>query len=523
MEVTRSSHAGACLALVVSTLFLALPPAVANVDDGRYHIISRHSGLALDVEGRSTSDGANVIQWQLKDAGNSNQQFDVTALDNGYYAIRPVHSGKSLDLFNFSTEAGGEIRQWDWNGGPQQQWRIESVGSDHYKILSRHSGMALDVWEWSRSNGGDIRQWPDAGSANQQWRFRPVAGSTPEDPPEPSDPTDPANPTEPSDPGNGGDGDVRACLADPVGFATLDGGTTGGAGGDTVTVSNGREFLDAIDHAKDSATPLTIRVDGTLTLDNSGASKLDVKDVSNVSIIGVGDRGLLDGIGIKIWRASNIIVRNLTIRYVREGGGDAIGIEGPSSNIWIDHNTLHASLDVDKDYYDGLLDAKRDASNISVTYNHFHDSWKTSLSGHSDSDSNNNRSITYAFNRWENLNSRTPLVRFSDTHIYNNYYNRILDTGINSRMGAQVRIENNVFANSANPIVSCYSSNIGYWDTRGNAFDNVSWEDSGSCVIAGPGVSPTTRYNPPYDYNLLPTDQVRDQVLANAGAGQCSL
>lgn len=503
---------------------------LAAVDDGRYQIISRHSGLALDVAGRSTADGANIEQRAAQGETADNQHFDVTELDNGYYAIRPAHSGKSIDVYGWSTEPGGEIRQWSWNGGAQQQWRIEDSGNGYYKIRSRHSGLALDVWEWSSSDGGDIRQWTDTGNLNQQWQFVAVNG---DDDGGESDPGD-DNPDNGDDPGTGGPGtgdpgdedpgtgSPTACLGEPVGYASLGGGTTGGAGGTTVTVRTGEQMLDALSD-KDDSTPLTIRVDGTISLSNTDASKLDIKDVNDVSVIGVGNRGVLDGIGIKIWRANNIIVRNLTIRYVREGDGDGISIEGPSSNIWIDHNTLYNSLDVDKDYYDGLVDAKRDANNVSITYNYLHDSWKTALAGHSDNDSNNNRRITYAFNRWENTYSRTPLNRFGDTHVYNNYYSNILDTGINSRMGAQVRIDNNVFENSRNPIVSCYSDEIGYWDTRGNEFIDVEWDSGSDCVVAGPGVSSTTSFTPPYPYDLLSTSQVKDHVVDSAGAGRCQL
>ncbi|MGM0570039.1 RICIN domain-containing protein [Marinobacter sp.] len=512
MTISTSFRNHLIQGLTVFALGTAASSSLAAIDDGRYQILSRYSGLALDVAGNSTSNGANVQQWEAQGDNARNQHFDVTDLGNGYYAIRPAHSGKSIDVDGWSTEPGGEIRQWRWNGGPQQQWRIEESGNGYYRILSRHSGLALDVWEWSSNNGGDIRQWTDTGNANQQWRFVEVGSA-------PGDGTPGDGDADPDQPGTS---NPTACLGDPVGYASLGGGTTGGAGGTTVTVSTGKQLLDALSNKGDN-TPLTILVDGTINLPNSGASKLDVKDISDVSIIGVGNRGVLDGIGIKIWRASNIIVRNLTIRHVREGDGDGISIEGPSSNVWIDHNTIYNSLDVDKDYYDGLVDIKKDANNISITWNHLHDSWKTALAGHSDNDSNNNRRITYAFNLWENTYSRTPLNRFGDTHIYNNYYRNILDTGINSRMGAQVRIDNNVFESSRNPIVSCYSDQIGYWDTRGNEFIDVEWESANDCVIAGPGVSSTTSFTPPYPYDLLPTRAVREQVAGNAGAGRCEL
>lgn len=158
------------LAAVLSTQAIT---AMA-IDNGRYAIISRHSGLALDVNQSSSADGANVVQWEY--TGGENQQFDVTNLGNGYYTIRPVHSDKSLDVWEWSTEPGGEIRQWQFTGGYNQQWAIDSAGSGYHTISSRHSGLPLDVWVWSTSNGGDIRQWRATGAVNQQWRFQPVEG-----------------------------------------------------------------------------------------------------------------------------------------------------------------------------------------------------------------------------------------------------------------------------------------------------------------------------------------------------------
>ena len=163
-------------------------------------------------------------------------------------------------------------------------------------------------------------------------------------------------------------------------------------------------------------------MDGTITPDNSGtATKFDIKDMNDVSIIGVGNSALFDGIGIKIWRANNVIVRNITVRYVRIGDKDHITIDGPSSNIWIDHNTFYNSLDVHKDYYDELVSGKGDINNITLSYNILRDSWKTSPRGSSDTD-NFNRRITFLGNYWKNANSRLPLFRFGEGHVLNNYY-----------------------------------------------------------------------------------------------------
>jgi pectate lyase len=322
---------------------------------------------------------------------------------------------------------------------------------------------------------------------------------------------------------------TSACLGSPIGFAAQGGGTTGGAGGTVVTVRTGAQLATAIANHEaawksNNRQRTVIRIDGTINASNSPVNRFDIKDTANLSLIGVGNRGLLDGRGIMVRGASNIIIRNLTIRYVRDGSGDGIELDGtrPIRNVWIDHNTFYNRLNVDKDFYDGLVDGKGDVSLVTLSYNQFRDSWKTSLWGHSDS-SNNDRRVTFAFNHFDNVNSRTPLLRFGQTHIYNNYFNRILDSGVNTRMGNRVRLDNNVFENSRNPIMSCYSSQPGNWDARGNQFNNVTWQSGDGCRLAGPNVGSTVSYTPPYSYSLMPANQVKAHVTQNAGAGRCAL
>ncbi|WP_332398451.1 hypothetical protein [Vibrio metschnikovii] len=324
-------------------------------------------------------------------------------------------------------------------------------------------------------------------------------------------------------PDNNGGISADVCATSPTGYASLNGGTTGGSGSNavTVTVSTGAQLANALKN-RDFNRPLTIRVNGTITPANSdGLAKLDIKDMDNVSIIGVGNNALFDGIGLKIFRANNVIIRNVRVRYVNIGDKDAITIEGPARNIWIDHNELYNSLNVHKDYYDELISGKKDIDNITISYNYFHNSWKTSLWGSSDND-NFNRRITFHHNRWENVNSRLPLFRFGEGHIFNNYYKNMLESGINSRMAAVIRIENNVFENAKNPIVSLYSKANGYWDLRGNQLDNVSWSNTSDGIVAGPEMQSTATLNLPYNFSVLPANQVKDHVLTYAGVNKCN-
>ena len=318
------------------------------------------------------------------------------------------------------------------------------------------------------------------------------------------------------------------------GYASENGGTTGGGGENRVevVVCTGEQMINAIKN-KDPNRPLTIWVNGTITLQNAKDSRIDIKDVRDVSIIGLGTQGEMAGIGFNIVRAHNIIIRNLRIHHVRANlgaPGDGISIEGPASNIWIDHNEIYNSLTVDdpgltldqvKDYYDGLVDAKGDARYITISFNKFHNSWKTSLVGSSDSD-NYERTLTYHHNHWYNVNSRLPLFRFGKGHIYNNFYDGAVESGINSRMGAVIRIEQNHFANMKNPVMSMYSQQIGYWQLIDNIFENISWESGAPGSVIADSYQSTGELNVPYNYqsSLIPVQQVKETVLRYAGVGK---
>ncbi|MCS7202050.1 MAG: fibronectin type III domain-containing protein [Dictyoglomus sp.] len=298
-----------------------------------------------------------------------------------------------------------------------------------------------------------------------------------------------------------------------IGFATLNGGTFGGEGGAVVTVETGTDLQREIN----KGGPRIIYVKGIITPQNSGGKYvIEVKNVSRISILGAYPYGELNGVGIKISNANNIIIRNLKIHHVKDPniatqGPDCISISGPAQNIWIDHCELYNQFQgIDKDYYDGLLDINGPVYYVTVSWCYFHDSWKTSLIGSSDND-NYSRTITFHHNWFKNCNSRLPSYRFGEGHIFNNYYQDIPGSAINSRMGAKLRIEHNYFENVRNPIGSWDSSEIGYWDLADNRFVNCS----GSIPS-----SSTCTYIPPYFYLLDPVDKVKELVTQFAGVGR---
>ncbi|SMD27536.1 Pectate lyase [Kibdelosporangium aridum] len=294
-----------------------------------------------------------------------------------------------------------------------------------------------------------------------------------------------------------------------VGWATQAGGTTGGAGGATVTVSS---FADFRTQAQASGAR-TILVNGML----SGSGTVEIS--ANKTIRGVGANSGISGttLNIEDMRPANVIIQNMNIRGVR--GNDAIQIES-ATHVWIDHNTMSSTIENDPDFYDGMLDITHGADYITVSWNVIRDHWKTSLVGHSDGNASEDRGhlrVTYHHNWFNRTFERGPRVRFGETvHVFNNYYSNVnhnsASYAIASLMDAGLLVEGNAFENVQQ---ACWSaSGYGESDPGRLVARNNSLTNSGPCETNGT-VAPL-----PYNYTADNVSTVKSSVTSGAGAGK---
>lgn len=329
--------------------------------------------------------------------------------------------------------------------------------------------------------------------------------------------------------------EAAAAAGTATGYAAQNGGTTGGAGGATVRATTGTAIHRALCGRASASTPITIEVTGTINHANtkkvSGGScdtadgVIELKKVSNVTIVGVGGGALFDQLGIHIRESKNIVVQNVTVRNVKKSGsptsngGDAIGIERDVRNVWIDHTTLEASGG-EPEGYDGLFDLKDNTQYVTLSYSVLRNSGRGGLVGNSESDRSNGY-ITYHHNRYENIDSRAPLLRGGIAHLYNNHYARLNESGINSRAGARAKVDNNYFEDSKDVLGTFYTDEAGYWQVGGNIFDNVTWSaPGGENHPAGPDPKSNTTVAIPYSYALDAAGCVPAVVSRTAGANK---
>jgi pectate lyase len=488
-----------------------------------------------------TSDGSKVLQQSNGGSGGARQfggssSWTTYSLQARVKALSLPQTGSAATVLAHATGSTSFDRVAVLGSGKAQ---LQSVRSGRVTVLGTISlSRATGAWHAVRlqESGSTVSGWVDgqlvgtgasqsghgriglqtlSGTANfddvkVESSVTPVPPpittpqAAPTTTPTTTAPTTAPGPTMPSSTTSPPDGGGSS--AEVSGYATV-GGSTAGGSGPVVTVTSASALASA---AGQSGGPSIIRVNGSLTC--SG----DIAMRSNTTIVGVGADSGLTGCGLSMKGVSNVIVRNMKIAKVQtsSGTGDAIHIEN-SHHIWIDHNDLSSDRSSGKDYYDGLIDITHVSDYVTVSWNYLHDHYKSMLVGHSDDNAAQDTGklhITYHHNYGKNINSRTPSLRFGTGHVYNNYF-VTGDTGVHSRMGARLLVENNVFSGVKIPIqTDVSSSQAGYVSHSGNDFG------TGTNKITQTG----SFTDVPYDYTLDPTSSVAGLVTAGAGTGHVS-
>jgi pectate lyase len=299
----------------------------------------------------------------------------------------------------------------------------------------------------------------------------------------------------------------------PDGYATLNGGTTGGAGGTTVTVNN----LEDLAFYLDEDAPHIILVQGTINL---GGSNVRVRD--NKTLIGLGTSATLVG-NLKVFRNNNVIIRNLTFTNP-SGAGDGDGLTlDECLNVWVDHCTF-----VDCD--DGTLDVTHGADWVTVSWCKFqytdpnNDHRFSNLVGHSDNNAAQDAGrlhVTFHHNWWADLvHERMPRVRFGRVHCYNNYYHSPGNNYcLRAALESEVLMEANYFQDVDQPWEYFHDPDQtpGKIFETGNLFDNVTGLIPAQDVLStdADGLNP-----PPYPYSPDPAGDIPALVTDSAGAGR---
>ncbi|MFE6285545.1 pectinesterase family protein [Streptomyces sp. NPDC057877] len=295
--------------------------------------------------------------------------------------------------------------------------------------------------------------------------------------------------------------------AEADGFASVNSlgqnGTYGGRDGETVTV---RTLADLEKYAT-APEPYVIVVAATISMNPVGK---EIKVASDKTIIGSGTSGHIVGGGFFLGQGvHNVIIRNLTIRDSYQGvwndkdhDYDAIQMDG-AHHVWIDHNDLRHMAD-------GLIDVRKDSTNVTVSWNRLSDNNKAFGIGWTE---NLVTDITIHHNWIRETEQRNPSTdNAAHAHLYNNYLEDTTGTAITSAYGNYARgrtsmvLENSYFQGFRNPVIKDSTASL---VQRGNVFSGTS----GRNESGGPAFDPKTYYA----YTLDQANEVPALLKSQAG------
>ena len=278
---------------------------------------------------------------------------------------------------------------------------------------------------------------------------------------------------------------------------------TAAADGQTVTVKT----LADLEKYATAEEPYVIVVAATITMNPVGK---EIKVKSDKTIVGQGTSGQIVGGGFFLGTGvHNVIIRNLTIRDSYQGvwndkdhDFDAVQMDG-AHHVWIDHNDLRHMAD-------GLIDVRKDSTNVTVSWNKLSDNNKTFGIGWTE---NVVTDITIHHNWFRETEQRNPSTdNAAHAHLYNNYLQDDPGTTIKSSYGNYSRgstkmvLENSYFQGMNNPVTKDATAAV---VQRGNTFSGTS----------GRNESGGTAFDPKsfYGYTLDRTADV--PALLKAGTG----
>lgn len=234
-----------------------------------------------------------------------------------------------------------------------------------------------------------------------------------------------------------------------------------GKNGSSETITGFQSIIDAKQKGLDTR-PLDFRIIGTIEkndLDHisSSAEGLQVKGKNagaelNITIEGIGEDAVIRGFGILCRNVGNVELRNFAVMLCMD---DSISVDTDNNTLWI-HNLdlFYGSTggDADQAKGDGTVDVKGKSNFVTVSYNHFWDSGKSSLCGMGSEVTSSH--ITYHHNWFDHSDSRHPRIRVQSVHIYNNYFDGNAKYGVGVTLGSSAFVESNYFRNCKHPMMS---------------------------------------------------------------------
>lgn len=225
---------------------------------------------------------------------------------------------------------------------------------------------------------------------------------------------------------------------------------TGGLDGRFVEVTSDQDdgpgtLRAALEDARQSALPTWIRFASDMTI----VLKTQLRVPSNITVDGRGRRVTLIDDGLGVYRSRNVILTHMSIDGRLTRFTQAVNVANDSRDVWVNHMDLAR-------FSDRLLNVKNGSTDVTVSWNKFHDSNKvmllnniTSKNMYENYERDRIARVTLHHNYFLNTVQRNPRGQFGTFHLYNNLLEDWNLYGMSFSLEARVLVEGNIFSNHA--------------------------------------------------------------------------
>ncbi|MFM7199537.1 MAG: RICIN domain-containing protein [Myxococcota bacterium] len=138
-----------------------------------FHILSHHSGKALEVPMGRKEDGLPLAQGAFN--GGDHQKWIISHVGGGTFSVINHLSGRGIDVTGAQAQVGAQVIQWPWLNGANQRFYLTPLAYGAYGLVAAHSGMYLEIKQASLYHGAPIVQATKGTGAHQRWRIVPAS------------------------------------------------------------------------------------------------------------------------------------------------------------------------------------------------------------------------------------------------------------------------------------------------------------------------------------------------------------
>ena len=136
-----------------------------------FRLRNANSGKVMGVDGMSTGDSANVVQYD--DTGTADHLWTMVDNGDGNVRIRNKNSAKMLAVNNMSTADSAQVQQFYDSGTRDHVWGLIDNGDGRLRVSNANSGKVLGVSGMSTANSAAVVQFADSGTLDHVWQLLP--------------------------------------------------------------------------------------------------------------------------------------------------------------------------------------------------------------------------------------------------------------------------------------------------------------------------------------------------------------